>query len=77
MTASHLLNAINHHRKQVDLLVDIAAPTGDTATVQLEYVVMRQQALEATIETLIRELITRDPERDDDHEGPSQEDTRW
>lgn len=60
MEVSHLINAIGHHRRQVDTLKDIMTHyTGD-----LTYIKHRIDDLDNTIEILEDELIERDPSND-------------
>ena len=60
MSVSHLMNAINHHLKQVDLLQGIMEGwSGD-----LSFIEQRHKDLVATVDTLIEELNERDPKKD-------------
>jgi hypothetical protein len=62
MTASHLLNAIGHHLKQIeslDFIERYASPP--------HHLLKRKEGLLETIQILAEELQTRSPDMDDDH----------
>lgn len=65
MESSHLLNAINHHRTQINTLDWILDQTG-TDAVKNQFLHLRRISLHTTVEALVKELRTRDP--DTDHE---------
>jgi hypothetical protein len=63
MKASHLLNALNHHKTQintVDWLIDQYAET----TTNISNLHYRRISLHNTVEALAKELLTRDPAED-------------
>jgi len=60
MTASHLMNAIAHHEKQIDAI----APYTQTS----EFIRKRVDHLNDTILQLAAELSNRDPATDDEWE---------
>ena len=63
MEASHLLNAINHHRKQIDTIDWILEQTTrDSERDQMLH--LRRISLFNTVEALVKELRTRDPDKD-------------
>ncbi len=60
MDVSHLINAIGHHRRQVETLKGVMQHyTGD-----LTFVMARVDDLNETVEILEDELIERDPGND-------------
>lgn len=73
MDTSHLLNAINHHRKQVDTITFLKDEFNFTGT-RARNLDKRREDLIHTIEVLAKELAKRDPQDDeerfpDDDEG--------
>jgi hypothetical protein len=63
MESSHLLNAINHHRKQIGT-IDWILEMGDLDSDKNQMLHLRRISLFDTIEALIKELRTRDPDED-------------
>jgi len=63
MEASHLLNAINHHRTQIGT-IDWILEMGDPDSRKNQMLHLRRINLFTTIEALIKELRTRDPDKD-------------
>jgi translation initiation factor 2 beta subunit (eIF-2beta)/eIF-5 len=65
MEPSHLMNAINHHRTQIDnldwILENSNKDKDDNTNIHL-----RRIALFSTVEALVKELRTRDPDEDHD-----------
>ena len=62
MEPTHLMNAINHHRKQVDTIDWCLETLADlTDLSNLHY---RRITLVNTIEALVTELLKRDPDDD-------------
>lgn len=66
MESSHLLNAINHHRTQIDTIDWILEQTGGTDAQKNQLLHLRRISLHNTVEALVKELRLRDP--DQDHE---------
>lgn len=60
MTSSHLINAIAHHRRQVDAIEEIMANVSGN----MKHLKARLEDLEETIIALEDELIERDPADD-------------
>lgn len=60
MTASHLLNAIRHHRGQLDVVLD--CPGGEN----FPFLTKREAGLRDTITVLYSELAARDPSKDEE-----------
>jgi hypothetical protein len=65
MKPSHLLNAINHHRNQINT-IDWILEMGDLDSDKNQMLHFRRISLFTTVEALVKELRTRDP--DEDHE---------
>jgi len=66
MQPTHLLNAIDHHRKQIATLDWILEQTGnDNEKNQMLH--LRRISLCTTVEALVKELRTRDPDEDNEH----------
>lgn len=66
MEPTHLLNAINHHRKQIDTIDWILEQTGTDAD-KNQMLHLRRISLHSTVEALIKELRKRDPDQDHEH----------
>ena len=65
MKVSHILNAINHHRTQIDT-IDFVLEDATKSYRDFNNVHRRRMALHDTVEALITELLTRDPDDDND-----------
>jgi hypothetical protein len=63
MEPSHLLNAINHHRTQIDT-VDWILEQGTPDSAKNQLLHLRRISLFNTVEALVKELRTRDPDED-------------
>lgn len=63
MEPSHLLNAINHHRKQIDT-IDWILSQSDSDAKRNQMLHLRRISLFTTVEALVKELRTRDPDLD-------------
>ena len=65
MESSHLLNAINHHRTQIStidwIMESLSKDKNDFTNLHL-----RRINLHTTVEALVKELLTRDPDQDHD-----------
>lgn len=70
MDVTHLMNAIMHHNKQINLLEDMIDRGGLNTLTTLK---VRVKQLRETVEVLERELISRDP-ADDPERHPKGED---
>lgn len=74
MTASHLMNAINHHHTQLHTVSHMInrwkANDGDAV-----YLEARKAGLWSTLQTLMDELATRDP--NNDRENSNENPDRW
>lgn len=66
MAPSHLLNAINHHRTQINTLDWVIDQCGGPDADKNQLLHLRRISLHSTVEALVKELRTRDP--DQDHE---------
>lgn len=64
MEPSHLLNAIHHHRKQINTIDWILEQTGGTDAEKNQMLHLRRISLHTTVEALVKELRTRDPDKD-------------
>lgn len=82
MGSSHLLNAINHHGKQVVVVkeaIEYARDPDDRFRLEQDQVrnlMDRQEGLEETIHELLTELANRSPE-DDAKREVDRSDNRW
>lgn len=63
MAPSHLLNAINHHKTQIETLDWILEQTGTDAE-KNQMLHLRRISLHTTVEALVKELRNRDPDLD-------------
>lgn len=63
MEPSHLLNAINHHKTQIETLDWILEQTGTDAE-KNQMLHLRRISLHTTVEALVKELRNRDPDLD-------------
>lgn len=63
MTSSHIINVIAHHQKQLGVLETIPVLTN---LPEQENVNARIRDMRETIDELYRELVSRDPARDDE-----------
>lgn len=66
MASSHLLNAIKHHRHQIETIEWVLGVVPKSA--DLTQVERRKIQLHSTVEALVTELLTRDPDKDHDDE---------
>lgn len=64
MESSHLLNAINHHRTQIATIDWIIDQTGGPDAEKQQMLHLRRINLFNTVEALVKELRTRDPDKD-------------
>lgn len=69
MEASHLINEIKHHSDQVEGLENTLADLGKHMSEQyIENIRKRIANLKITINVLMDELASRDPDKDEDRE---------
>lgn len=69
MEVSHLMNAINHHRKQINT-IDWILEDSTKSYRDFNYIHRRRMGLFNTVEALINELMVRDPDKDPDPTEP-------
>ena len=63
MTTSHLLNAINHHRTQINTVISVQE-TIDVSKAGKDRLERRLESLSITVTALSCELVKRDPIED-------------
>jgi hypothetical protein len=61
MEPTHLMNAINHHRTQIDTIDWCLEQAGTKDQPNLNF---RRIELYTTVQALVKELVKRDPEKD-------------